>query len=294
MVQVSILGASLTGMSHSGMGQPSDPGIYARFHSGNKQWICQLDYERAPRLVANFIGLAEGTRTWFDSRNWEFTKRRLYDGTELYRVINGFILQGGSPNNRTSGTPGFYIKDQFHPDLRFENPGMLAMANSGPNTLGSQFFITLAPTPWLNSLNPIFGKVIEGMDQINSLAEVPVDANDRPLSPCIIESMEILRIGHEAESFSVTSLEDPLPELQGFQQVKIQDTHPILRITWESGPTDFRDTLFWTSDFKNWTIRPLGNQPDLNLLLDLGNNTAAVMQDIFPTNFFVILRADAD
>lgn len=294
MVLVVMIGTCLAGLSNGVMGMPSDPGIYAQFHSGNNQWICQLDYQRTPRLVANFIGLAEGTRTWFDSHNWEFSKKRLYDGTEVYRVIKGFMLQGGSPNNRTSGTPGFYIRDEFHPDLRLENPGMLAMANSGPNTLGSQFFITLAPTPWLNNINPVFGKVIEGMDQIISLAEVPVDADDRPLSPWIIDRIDILRIGTEAESFSATSLEDPLPELQGFQKVKIQDTQPTLRITWEAGPTDFRDTLFWTGDFKNWTIRPLGNQPNVNLLLNLGNNTAAVMQDIFPTNFFVILRADAD
>ena len=150
---------------------------------------------QAPKTVAHFIGLATGTKEWRDPRNGKMSSKPLYNGVLFHRVIPGFIVQTGDPKGDGSGAIGCVIADEFNPDLRYDRPGLLGMANSGPNTNGSQFFITLAPTPMLDGHNPIFGEVVKGLEVAKAIAAVPRDQfreADRPLKPILLESVTIV------------------------------------------------------------------------------------------------------
>jgi peptidyl-prolyl cis-trans isomerase A (cyclophilin A) len=147
--------------------------------------------DHAPKTVRNFVELAEGTREWTDPRSRKRTAERLYDGTIFHRVIPGFMIQGGDPLGTGTGGPGYRFADEFHPDLRFDRPYLLAMANAGPGTNGSQFFITVAPTPHLNGRHTIFGEVIEGSDVVDRISQVKTGRNDRPAQDVVLESVTI-------------------------------------------------------------------------------------------------------
>src|SRR5579859_3391163 len=133
--------------------------------------VLRLFPDHAPKTVRNFVELAQGTREWTDPRTRASSKDKLYDGTIFHRVIPGFMIQGGDPLGTGTGGPGYKFGDEFHPDLTFSRPYLLAMANAGPGTNGSQFFITTVPTPWLTGKHTIFGKVIEGMDVVLAIPE---------------------------------------------------------------------------------------------------------------------------
>jgi peptidyl-prolyl cis-trans isomerase A (cyclophilin A) len=149
--------------------------------------------DHAPKTVANFVELAEGSREWTDPQTRQATSARLYDGTIFHRVIPRFMIQGGDPLGTGTGGPGYRFADEFHPDLRFDRPYLLAMANAGPGTNGSQFFITVAPTPHLNNHHTIFGEVIDGTDVVDRISQVQTGRNDRPVQDVVIESVEIER-----------------------------------------------------------------------------------------------------
>ncbi len=136
--------------------------IYATFQTSMGDLVVKLIPEKAPRTVENFVGLAEGTKEWTDPRSGEKQKKPLYDGTMFHRVIPEFMIQGGDPLGNGTGGPGFRFEDEIGPDNQFSKPGLLAMANAGPNTNGSQFFITEVPTPWLDKGHTIFGEVVKG------------------------------------------------------------------------------------------------------------------------------------
>jgi peptidyl-prolyl cis-trans isomerase A (cyclophilin A) len=146
---------------------------------------------QAPKTVRNFVDLAEGTREWTDPRTGKPSDARLYDGTIFHRVIPNFMIQGGDPLGTGTGGPGYKFADEFHPDLSFNRPYLLAMANAGPGTNGSQFFITTVPTPHLNGRHTIFGEVIAGSDVVDQISKVATGRNDRPVDDVIIESVEI-------------------------------------------------------------------------------------------------------
>ena len=150
--------------------------------------------DHAPKTVRNFTELAEGGREWTDPQEGR-TTRPLYDGTIFHRVIAGFMIQGGDPRGNGTGGPGYTFADEFHPDLAFSRPYLLAMANAGPGTNGSQFFITTVPTPWLTGKHTIFGEVIEGADVVDQISRVQTDRGDRPLTPVVLESVQIERSG---------------------------------------------------------------------------------------------------
>jgi peptidyl-prolyl cis-trans isomerase A (cyclophilin A) len=135
----------------------------------------------APKTVENFVGLATGSKTWTSPEGKEMKKKPLYSGTVFHRIIPNFMIQGGDPAGNGTGSPGYRFEDETKPTDSFDKPGMLAMANAGPNTNGSQFFITVAPTPWLNGRHTIFGEVISGMDVVQTIVNSPRDARDRPL-----------------------------------------------------------------------------------------------------------------
>jgi peptidyl-prolyl cis-trans isomerase A (cyclophilin A) len=147
----------------------SEP-IHATFKTSLGDIVIRLFPERAPKTVENFLGLAEGTREWSDPRSGKKVKTPLYDGTVFHRVIPEFMIQGGDPLGTGTGGPGYRFADEIGPENRFDRPGLLAMANAGPNTNGSQFFITEVPTPHLNRGHTIFGEVVKGGDLVAKIA----------------------------------------------------------------------------------------------------------------------------
>ena len=162
-------------------------GIYAIIDTDKGEILLELEYKRCPMTVSNFIGLAEGTL------NMAKPGVPFYDGLRFHRVIKDFMIQGGCPKGDGTGNPGYRFPDEFHPELKHDGPGVLSMANAGPGTNGSQFFITHVATPWLDGKHTIFGHVVEGQDVVNRIQQ-----NDK------IRSIRIIRKGAEAEAFQVT------------------------------------------------------------------------------------------
>jgi peptidyl-prolyl cis-trans isomerase A (cyclophilin A) len=162
--------------------------------------VIRLFPDHAPKTVRNFVELAQGQRQWTDPRTRKASTAKLYDGTVFHRVIPNFMIQGGDPLGTGTGGPGYQFGDEFHPDLSFTRPYLLAMANAGPGTNGSQFFITTVPTPWLNGKHTIFGEVIEGTDVVNRIGSVARDGRDRPAKDVVLESVEITGTGGAAGS----------------------------------------------------------------------------------------------
>lgn len=148
--------------------------------------------EHAPNTVANFVQLAQGRREWRDSRDGQRKTEPLYDGTVFHRVIQDFMIQGGDPEGTGRGGPGYRFEDECPPGgPKFDRAGLLAMANAGPNTNGSQFFVTVAPTPWLNGKHTIFGEVTEGMDVVQTIANTETGPGDRPKTEMRVERVEV-------------------------------------------------------------------------------------------------------
>jgi peptidyl-prolyl cis-trans isomerase A (cyclophilin A) len=170
------------------------PGLYAIFETSMGRIVCRLFEQEAPKAVANFVGLAEGTKEHLSPRTGRKIKKRFYDGLMFHRVIPNFIIQSGDPTATGRYTPGYTFEDEIRPNLTFNKPGRLAMANRGPNTNGSQFFITVAPAPHLNGKHTIFGEVVEGMDVVRRIANVPRDATDKPIRPVLIQKVIIERV----------------------------------------------------------------------------------------------------
>ena len=162
----------------------------ATFVTSLGEFTVQLMPEHAPKTVANFTELATGAREWTDPRSGQRSTDRLYDGTVFHRVIPDFMIQGGDPLGQGTGGPGYQFEDECPPGgPAFDRPGLLAMANAGPGTNGSQFFVTVVPTQWLTGKHTIFGQVKEGMDVVNAIAATPTDSGDRPREP-----VQLLRV----------------------------------------------------------------------------------------------------
>ena len=168
--------------------------LFAHFTTSEGNFTIRLFDQETPKTTANFTGLAEGTKEWTDPRAGRRVKTPYYDGTIFHRVIDGFMIQGGDPLGQGTGGPGYKFEDEFHPKLRHDKPGVLSMANSGPNTNGGQFFITLAATPWLNDKHTVFGEVVEGMDVVKKIGKAQTSKPaDRPTTPITIQSVTIER-----------------------------------------------------------------------------------------------------
>jgi peptidyl-prolyl cis-trans isomerase A (cyclophilin A) len=149
--------------------------------------------DHAPKTVRNFVELAEGGREWTNPRTRATTKDKLYDGTIFHRVITNFMIQGGDPLGTGTGGPGYKFGDEIHPDLQFDRPYLLAMANAGPGTNGSQFFVTTVPTPWLNGKHTIFGEVTDGAEVVDQISRVQTVPGDRPVQDVVLQSVTINR-----------------------------------------------------------------------------------------------------
>jgi peptidyl-prolyl cis-trans isomerase A (cyclophilin A) len=165
----------------------------ATLHTNHGDILINLMPDHAPKTVANFVGLATGTKEYADPQTGEKTTGNFYDGLTFHRVIDGFMIQGGDPLGVGTGGPGYKFGDEFHPELTFNKPYLLAMANAGPGTNGSQFFITVTPTPHLNRRHTIFGEVADqsSRDVVDEIARVETGRNDRPVEPVVIESVDI-------------------------------------------------------------------------------------------------------
>lgn len=167
------------------------PGRYATIATTKGKIVCQLFEKEAPKAVKNFIALATGQKAWNDPKTGQAVKRKFYDGLTFHRVIPAFMIQGGDPLGTGTGGPGYRFEDEFASSLQFDRPGRLAMANAGPNTNGSQFFITAAPTPWLDQRHTIFGQVVEGQEVVTAISETARDVQDRPVEPVLMNRVTI-------------------------------------------------------------------------------------------------------
>jgi len=167
--------------------------LFATFKTSMGDIEIELFEDKAPKTVANFVGLASGEKEWTDPRTGQKVKKPFYDGLIFHRIIADFMVQGGCPLGRGTGGPGYQFADEFHRDLRHDKPGVLSMANAGPNTNGSQFFITHVPTPWLDNKHSVFGQVVKGMDVVNAMGGVPKGPGDKPRQDVVLEKVTLRR-----------------------------------------------------------------------------------------------------
>jgi peptidyl-prolyl cis-trans isomerase A (cyclophilin A) len=166
--------------------------LYAHFTTSEGNFTARLFDAETPNTVANFTGLADGSKEWTDPRSGKKVKQPYFDGTVFHRVIDGFMIQGGDPLGQGTGGPGFTFADEFHPKLRHSKAGILSMANRGPNSNGGQFFITLAATPWLDDKHSVFGEIVEGMDVITKIGGTATSKpGDRPVKPITVQKVTI-------------------------------------------------------------------------------------------------------
>ncbi len=172
---------------------PGDGELRATFHTSAGDFTIKLLEEIAPKTVANFVGLATGQQAWTDPNTGKPGEGPLYNGVIFHRVIDGFMIQGGDPTGTGRGGPGYRFDDEFSPVARHDKPGILSMANAGPGTNGSQFFITLAPTPHLDNRHSVFGEVIDGHPVVTSIGTTAVGAGDRPVEDISINSISVER-----------------------------------------------------------------------------------------------------
>ncbi len=189
--------------SNKAMDKGLKDGIYAEIMTNKGKILLQLFFEKTPITVANFVGLAEGTKEWVDPLTKASKKTKFYNGLVFHRVIPEFMIQGGDPLGNGTGGPGYQFADEIHPNLKHDKPGILSMANAGPGTNGSQFFITHVPTPWLDGKHTVFGEVLEGMDVVNQIAKGDV-----------METVKIIRQGEQALAFDPTNIEGKIEEMR--------------------------------------------------------------------------------
>lgn len=167
--------------------------MHALFETNKGNFKVQLFNDKAPKTVENFVSLAEGTKEFTDPKTGEKVKRPYYDGLVFHRIIKDFMIQGGCPLGSGTGGPGYKFGDEFHPELKHNKPGILSMANAGPGTNGSQFFITVVPTPWLDNRHTIFGEVVDGYEVVDQIGKVKTGPMDRPVEPVILKKVTITK-----------------------------------------------------------------------------------------------------
>jgi len=174
------------------------PGMYAVIETTHGTIVAELYPDKTPKTVENFAGLAMATKEYTDTKVGGKAKRNFYDGLTFHRIMPNFMMQGGDPQGTGSGGPGYNFEDEIVPDLKFDKGGRLAMANRGPNTNGSQFFITQVPTEWLNGKHTIFGQVVEGMELVDKICATLGSANGAPKEPVIMKKVRIETVGAKA------------------------------------------------------------------------------------------------
>lgn len=210
VLQLLMLSVLFAGVS--AVAVPSSNGLYATIQTTMGNVCFELYYTNVPRTVANFVSLAEGSRPWIDPRSTFISNEPYYNGGIFHRVITNFMIQCGSPKGNGTDGPGYTFEDEFSPALRHDRPGTVSMANSGFDSNGGQFFITVTATDWLDDKHSVFGRVVEGMNVVSNIAAVATDAGNRPLVDVVITNVFITRNGTNALNFAVTN--QSLPEVQ--------------------------------------------------------------------------------
>lgn len=207
-----------------------EDGIYAEFITSKGSMLAKLYYEKAPYTVANFVSLAEGTNKLVDSL---YRGEKFYNGTTFYRVIDSFMIQGGDPLGTGYGNPGYRFDDEFVEELKHDKPGILGMANSGPMTNGSQFYITKIAKPTLDHVHSIFGELISGFDVLDSISHVKTSEEDKkPLKDIVLKELHIIRIGIKAKAFDATNVFiNHFAELERKEKERIKKEQSILNAT---------------------------------------------------------------
>jgi len=189
-----------------------EDGLYAKFKTNYGEFIAELYYDKTPMTVGNFVSLAEGTNPKVSE---EYKGKKFYDSLTFHRVMKDFMIQGGDPLGSGMGNPGYKFPDETMPELKHDTIGLLSMANSGPNTNGSQFFITHKATPWLDGKHTVFGKIAEGFNIVDSIANVEVAGANKPVKDVVIETVEIIRIGKDAKAYdAISEFVTPIEEMQ--------------------------------------------------------------------------------
>jgi peptidyl-prolyl cis-trans isomerase A (cyclophilin A) len=251
-------------------------GIFADFTTSMGNFTCQLSYSNAPETVANFIGLATGQRAWLDLVTGQVRTNAFYDGVIFHRIISGFMIQGGAPNGLGADGPGYAFVDEFSPLLTFSSPWVLAMANSGPDSNGSQFFVTVEPYTSGNNTYAIFGRVISGTNVVVAINHVATDANNKPLTNVVIQHLSIRRVGTAAEAFDINAHGLPL----------VTNIPVALKLGSQQASLTFSNRLYadnrwyWTTNLSTWNASELGIE-----VSGPGSNSVLVAMDS-PQKFF--------
>ncbi len=259
---------ALAGITHPRIAcaAPVAAGLFAGFITTPGEFWCRLEFTKVPRTVASFVSLAEGTRDWVDFKTAKVVRRPFYAGIPFHRVIDDFMVQAGSPNGEGTDGPGYMFANEFHPTLRHSKAGILSMANSGTNapnpargSNGSQFFVTVTNTPWLDDKHSVFGEVVEGMEIVHRISQVPRDANDRPTTPVVIQEVRVLRNGAAAQAFDAAAVVPPLPDV-GVVPIALQDTPTALNLLMQSR-TNHHQHAFFGSDLRTWSSQTFRSWP---------------------------------
>lgn len=206
-------------------------GIYAEFITTKGIMVVKLIYKTTPVTVANFVSLAEGSNTLVKA---EYKNKPYFNNTIFHRVIDNSIVQAGTPNGKSSGNPGYKFKDEFHPDLKHDKTGVLSMANFGPKTNGSQFFITEIPRPDLDNKHTVFGEIVIGLNILDSISQVKTNKDYRPLQPVLIKEINIIRKGNDAKNFDAPKVfENHFIEEERLEKVRKSKAEALIKSTLE-------------------------------------------------------------
>lgn len=217
-----------------------EDGIYAELVTTKGTMVARLFYNKTPVTVANFVSLAEGTNTLVDEN---YKGKKFYNGLVFHRVMDGFMIQGGDPMGNGMGSPGYKFNDEFKPDLKHDKPGILSMANSGPNTNGSQFFITEVPKPSLDKVHTVFGELVLGIEVQDSISNVKTDPANKPLEAIVIEELNIIRKGKEAKLFNAASIfKNHFTEIERLEKEKAERIAAFLKSNQEKFNTQKEKT----------------------------------------------------
>ena len=287
----------------SAVAAPSADGLYATLQTTMGNVCFELYYTNVPRTVANFVSLAEGSRPWIDPRSNFISRKPYYNGIIFHRVINGFMIQGGSPKGDGTDGPGYTFEDEFDPALRHNRPGIVSMANSGPDSNGGQFFITVTAYPALNDKHSVFGSVVEGMNIVSNIAAVAT-TNDKPLDDVTITNVFITRNGTKAQNFAVTN--QSLPKVEGLPlsisglKLSAGTTTSSYQYVYSStNLTDWSEAIsdYWPAPNGGWNLTASGGEtkeffhanrvvyytPDTNMTMDVTGHRIVVYigEDVF-------------
>lgn len=245
-------------------------GIFADFKTSMGSYTCRLDYAIAPKAVANFIGLATGQQTWLDLNTGLVRTNPFYNGLIFHRVIKDFMNQSGSPNGQGTDGPGYVFTDEFSTAARHDGPGVLSMANSGTDSNGAQYFVTVKATPWLDDVHTVFGRVVGGLDVVLSINGVAT-ITDKPLTNVVVETVTIRRVGAAAQAFNIHA--KGLPTLSN---PTVKATAQGTNVSLLFGRAAHVDSqLFSSPNLTSWSSKRLGitlDQPVLGGISTLATN----------------------